>query len=92
MVSSMMRCTGSMLIRLASMAMKRRPNALTLASVSVGAWMPAAAMSAPASAKANAMPWPRPVLAPVTSATLPSRLNGLLITLSLLLDVPWCDE
>ena len=35
-----------------------------------------ATMSAPACASATAMPWPRPVLAPVTSATLPpSRSN-----------------
>jgi hypothetical protein len=46
------------------------------ACVSVGALRPAAAMSAPASASATATAWPRPVLAPVTRATLPSRLNG----------------
>ncbi len=75
-VSSTMRPTGSMLIRLASMKVKRRPSARTRASVSVGSAMPAAAMSAPASASASAMPWPRPVLAPVTSATFPLRLNS----------------
>ena len=80
-VSFTTRSIGSTVIRFASIATKRRPSASTLAWVSVGAWMPAAAMSAPASASATAMPCPRPVLAPVTSATLPSRLNGLLIAL-----------
>src|SRR5690606_22203426 len=57
---------------------KRRPSARTFSPVSAASTMPAAAMSAPAAAGASAMPWPRPVLAPVTSAILPSRLNGLL--------------
>ncbi|MNV70552.1 hypothetical protein D3C71_1635240 [compost metagenome] len=79
MVSRMTRSTGSMLIRFASIARQRRPSAVILAMVSVGGAMPATATSAPACANATAMPWPRPVLPPVTRATLPSRLNGLAI-------------
>src|SRR5690606_27774474 len=80
-VCSTSRPTGSMLIRLASRLRKRRPSARTFSPVSAASTMPAAAMSAPASASATAMPWPSPVLAPVTSATLPSRLKGLPATL-----------
>ncbi|KAG1369495.1 hypothetical protein G6F60_015685 [Rhizopus arrhizus] len=46
--------------------------------------MPATATSAPAAASAPAMPWPRPVLPPVTRATLPSRLKGLAIAYAFL--------
>src|SRR5690606_4018400 len=76
-VSSTSRPTGSIETRLASRLRKRRPSARTFSPVSAASVMPAAAMSAPAAASARAMPWPRPVLAPVTSATLPSRLKGL---------------
>ena len=38
--------------------------------------VPAAAMSAPASASAIAIAWPSPVLAPVTRATRPCRSKG----------------
>ncbi|MNV85674.1 hypothetical protein D3C71_1796450 [compost metagenome] len=84
MVSRMTRSTGSMLIRLASMARQRRPSAVMAAMVSVGGWMPATATSAPACASATAIPCPRPVLPPVTRATLPSRLNGLAIAYAVL--------
>src|SRR5690606_17641945 len=80
-VCSTSRPTGSMLIRLASRLTRRRPSARTFSPVSAASTMPAPAMSAPASASASAMPWPSPVLAPVTSATLPSRLKGLPATL-----------
>ena len=76
MVSATTRATGSTLIRLASMLTKRRPSARTFSAVSSAGTMPAPAISAPAAASATAIPWPSPVLAPVTKATLPSRLNG----------------
>ena len=44
------------------------------------------AMEAPASARARAIPWPIPVLPPVTRATLPVRLNGLAMLITQLRD------
>ena len=78
-VSSTTRCTGSVEPKSAEIDRNFRPSASTAAWVSTGAERPAAAMSAPAAAKATAMPWPMPVLAPVTRATLPVRSKGLVI-------------
>src|SRR5687768_17258197 len=82
-VSSTMRAIGSRVDRSARSARKRRPSARTCSAVAVASPVLTAAMSAPASASASAIAWPRPRLAPVTSATLPSRLNGLSVMASL---------
>src|SRR5215203_539935 len=58
------------------MAWKRRPSFWTRSPVSSTDMMSRAAMSAPASARPVAMPCPRPRAAPVTRATLPSRLKS----------------
>jgi hypothetical protein len=64
-----------MLERSAAMFTALRPASSIRASVSAGSERPARATSAPAWARATAMAWPMPVLAPVTSAVLPARLK-----------------
>ena len=45
-------------------------------AVSAGELRPTATISAPAAAKATAIPWPMPVLAPVTRAVRPTNENS----------------
>ncbi len=69
---SVMRWWSEVVERSASIAMASRPSPSMPAMVRDGSLRPTSTRSAPAEARASAIACPRPVLAPVTTATLPS--------------------